>query len=117
MSLDVARQLDRLGQALDAGEDHAIDAALVPFDRRQRKVGAIAYCPKANSLCAERFSEVLQVVGALLCVVSFEVNAVLAKPFGAGPRNLAEGVQKLSAIGRLVGGRKHQMLALKGACV
>ncbi len=80
MFLNIARELVRVVRALRAGEDRAMDARRMPSHRRKCVMCSEADGPEADLVYAESFSQVLEIVGALVRVVTGEVNSLNVAP-------------------------------------
>ena len=78
MLLDVARELVGVVRTFRAGENRAMNALRMPSHRREREVSAVADGPETDLVRAESFPQVFEIVGALVRVVTREIDTLNA---------------------------------------
>src|SRR5690349_13465568 len=91
MLLNIRRQFVRVVRTFRAGEDRAADALRMTPYRCEREMSAVTDGPETYLGNSERLAEIFEIVGALVCVVRGEIDALHVTPvLNAGFRILAQ---------------------------
>ena len=80
MLLNVAREFVGVVRAFGAGEDRAMNALRMTAHRCKREVSSVTDGPETDLVYAEGFSQILEIVGALVGVVTGEIDTLNVAP-------------------------------------